>query len=64
MPAEEQNLTLPQAVESLEKKIIQDALQKSAGSQRKAAKLIGITERILSYKMKLYGLKGTGKPGL
>ncbi len=44
-------------VEALEKKMIQDALSKSGGNQRKAAAELGITERILGYKIKNYGLK-------
>ncbi len=44
-------------VEALEKKMIQDALTKSGGNQRKAASELGITERILGYKIKNYGLK-------
>jgi Nif-specific regulatory protein len=48
---------LPSAVEKLEKKLIREAFQKTGGNQRKAAKILGVTERILGYKAKLYGLK-------
>ncbi len=48
---------LSSAVEELEKRLIQDALQKTGGNQRKAAQLLGVTERILGYKVKIYGLK-------
>jgi len=44
------------AVEKLEKKLIQAAFQKTGGSQRQAAKILGVTERILGYKVKIYGL--------
>lgn len=49
--------TLTERVEDLEKKMIQDALNKSGGNQRKAANLLGITERILGYKIKSYSLR-------
>lgn len=48
---------LPGAVEKLEQQLIQEALEKTGGNQRKAAKALGITERILGYKIKTYGLK-------
>lgn len=48
---------LPEAVEKLERRMIQEALQKSGGKQRQAAKILGVTERILGYKVKTYGLK-------
>lgn len=48
---------LPSAVEKLEKKLIQEALRAHAGNQRKAAQALGVTERILGYKIKRYGLK-------
>ncbi len=48
---------LSNAVEALEKKLIQEAFQKTGGNQRKAAKILGVTERILGYKAKLYNLK-------
>jgi Nif-specific regulatory protein len=47
--------TLPEIVASLEKKKIEDALNKYK-TQRKAAKALGITERILGYKMLKYRL--------
>jgi len=39
-----------------EKELIVDALKKSGGQQRKAAKELGVTERILGYKIKSYGI--------
>lgn len=48
---------LPTAVEKLEKQFIQEALQKTGGNQRQAAKILGVTERILGYKIKTYDLK-------
>jgi Nif-specific regulatory protein len=52
----ETNLPLPEAVESLERRIIEDAMRKTNGNQRKAAKLLGVTERVLGYKIKTYGI--------
>ena len=49
--------SLTEAVESLEKRMIQDALTQSNGNQRKAAQMLGVTDRILGYKLKCYGLK-------
>jgi len=51
------NPTLTQAVTHLEKKMIEDALKQTGGNQRKASKLLGVTERILGYKIKRFGLK-------
>ncbi len=48
---------LPEAVEKLEKEMILKALQESRGNQRKASKMLGITERMLGYKIKNYGLR-------
>ena len=37
-----------------EKDLIQDALKTSRGNRSKAAKLLGSTERIISYKVRKY----------
>ncbi len=47
---------LPTAIESLEKKMLSNALEKTGGNKRKAARLLGVTERILGYKVKQHGL--------
>lgn len=53
-PEQEGNLSqLPDAVAALEKKMIREALAKTGGNRRKAAKMIGLTERMLNYKLKL-----------
>ena len=39
-----------------ERELIVDALKKNNGHQRKAAKELGLTERILGYKIKKYGI--------
>ncbi|MFH0984960.1 MAG: nif-specific transcriptional activator NifA [Candidatus Omnitrophota bacterium] len=48
---------LPGAVEELEKHMIQEALHTHGGNQRKAAKALGVTERILGYKIRTYDLR-------
>ena len=44
------------AVEGLERRMIRDALAKADGTQTRAAELLGISERVLRYKLKKYGL--------
>jgi transcriptional regulator with PAS, ATPase and Fis domain len=48
---------LKSQVEHLEKRLILAALEKTGGTQSLAAKELGISERVLRYKMKKYGLK-------
>jgi len=52
IPKEESFSSLPEAIASMEKKLVYEALDKSKGNRRKAAKFLGITERILNYKLK------------
>ncbi len=54
---EEEEGTLTEQVEALEKKLIYDSLKKTNGNQTKAGKLLGITERNLRYKLNKYGIK-------
>lgn len=49
--------TLNEQVEALEKKLIYDALSQSGGNQTVAAKLLGLTERNIRYKINKYGIK-------
>ncbi|HOT95761.1 MAG TPA: sigma 54-interacting transcriptional regulator [bacterium] len=46
--------SLTEAVASYEKELIQDALKSARGIRAKAARMLGITERIISYKIGLY----------
>lgn len=46
--------TLDEAISELEKNMIAEALKKSQGSQAKAAKLLGISERSIWYRVKKY----------
>lgn len=48
---------LPEAVETMEKKMIESALQMTGGNQRRAAQQLGLTERMIGYKIKHYGIK-------
>jgi two-component system NtrC family response regulator len=48
------------AVEGLERRMIRDALAGAAGVQTRAAELLGISERVLRYKLRKYGLSGDG----
>jgi two-component system NtrC family response regulator len=52
-----EGLALPEKVKKLEKKEIQRALRDSGGIKSRAARALGVTERILSYKIKTYGIK-------
>lgn len=49
-------LTLPEKVESLEREMIVDSLKKTKGCQRHAAVELGLTERMLGYKIKKYNI--------
>ncbi len=54
--AENGGLTLPEKVEYLELEMIVDALKRTHGCQRHAAKELGLTERMLGYKIKKYNI--------
>ena len=53
--------SLTDAVETLEREMIQQAMATTGGNQRKASRSLGITERMFGYKLKIYGLKATAK---
>ncbi len=48
---------LRRSLEELERKLIVEAIEKSGGHQSRAAAQLGISERMLRYKLKKYGLK-------
>jgi DNA-binding NtrC family response regulator len=54
---ETQEGSLRKAMEALERQMIQDALEKTGFNQSQAARLLGLNERMLRYKLKKYGLK-------
>jgi DNA-binding NtrC family response regulator len=56
--APETAASLPAAVEGLERRMIRDALASAEGVQTRAADLLGISERVLRYKIAKYGLGG------
>lgn len=51
-------LPLEEAVELLEKTRITEAMEKAQGVKVRAAEILGITERMLRYKLEKYGLGG------
>lgn len=53
----DENLSLPELVENLEKKLVKDALYKSNGNQSQAAKILSISERNLRYRLEKWNLK-------
>ena len=54
--------SLTAVVEGLERRLIRDALARAGGVQTRAAEALGISERVLRYKLQKYGLGGEG-PG-
>ena len=50
------NVALAEAVGAYEKDLPQDALKTTRGNRVKAATLLDSTERIISYKVKKYGI--------
>ncbi len=48
---------LHEELEALERQMLGDALEKAGSNQTHAAKLLGLSERMLRYKLKKYGLK-------
>ena len=48
---------LRDSVEELEKQLIVESMEKTQDNQTKAAEILGISERMLRYKLKKYGLK-------
>jgi Nif-specific regulatory protein len=48
--------SLKDAVSAYEKDLIQDALKTTRGNRAKAARLLDTTERIVNYKVRLYGI--------
>ncbi len=50
---------LPEYVEEIEKRAIAAALAAHGGVQARAARALGLTERVLRYKLRLYGMDPT-----
>ena len=53
--------SLPDAVETLERRMITDELRKARGNKTKAAEALGISRRNLIRKVQAYGLEDAGK---
>jgi transcriptional regulator with PAS, ATPase and Fis domain len=51
------NHMMKASIEALEHRLIGEAMQEAQGNQTRAAELLGISERMLRYKLKKYGLK-------
>jgi Nif-specific regulatory protein len=49
-------LSLEASVEAFERDLIQDALKTTRGNRKRAAQLLGTTERIIGYKVGKYGI--------
>jgi two-component system NtrC family response regulator len=49
---------LPGVLADIERQAIRSALERTGGIQTQAAEALGISERVLRYKMKKYGLEG------
>jgi len=49
--------SLKEAVEDMERTMVRRAMDETANHQTKAAEILGISERMLRYKLKKYGLK-------
>ena len=49
--------SLPDRLETMEREAIQEAMEQAGGVQSRAARLLGMNERNLRYKLKKYGLK-------
>jgi len=56
-PAAKSVITLKSAVEDLERAMIRKAMEETDSHQTKAADILGISERMLRYKLKKYRLK-------
>ncbi|HYL81392.1 MAG TPA: sigma-54 dependent transcriptional regulator [Candidatus Acidoferrum sp.] len=57
-PGEPESRALPDILASIERQAIRTALERHGGIQTQAATDLGISERVLRYKMKKYGLEG------
>lgn len=61
-PAEPEASRLPDLVAAIERQAIRAALERHGGIQTQAAAALGISEQVLRYKLKKYGLEGRGEP--
>jgi two-component system response regulator PilR (NtrC family) len=55
---QQQGVSLDQALESVERRLLSEALQASGGNATKAAAILGISFRSMRYRLKKLGMKG------
>jgi two-component system response regulator AtoC len=60
-PSSETQGNLEETLANIERQLVIDALERADGVQRHAAKLLGITERVLWYKVKKLGIDVTSE---
>lgn len=60
MSGEQGRLTLPERIEEIEVEEIRTALKATGWVKARAARMLGITERMMGYKMKKYGITKEG----
>jgi len=56
-PGKKSSGSLRDSLEELEKQLIEEAMDKAADNQTRAAEILGMSERMLRYKLKKYDLK-------
>jgi two-component system NtrC family response regulator len=56
-PAQKKTGSLRESLEELEMHLISEAMARTADNQTRAAEILGMSERMLRYKLKKYGLK-------
>lgn len=56
-PDKKSSGTLRESLENLEKQLIDEAMSRAADNQTRAAEILGMSERMLRYKLKKYNLK-------
>ena len=56
MPLPEEGVDLEKIVETLERNLIAQALERTSGNQTKAAKLLGLGFRQIRYRLKKYNI--------
>jgi len=54
---------LQERLDTVERELLRSALEQAEGVQTRAAEVLGISERVLRYKMAKHGLKGNGAAG-
>jgi DNA-binding NtrC family response regulator len=52
------NSSLDEALAAMQRQLVQDALDRSGGNQSQAAKLLGLREATLRYRLRILGMRG------